>query len=138
MIGYIGDMSTDTKFDIVGSVIVSVDGLKEGSDRVVLNFADGGELVFYHEQDCCESVSLSDYELFGEITGKVISFDCISEEAGEEAGESGTWTFYHLRTQNGVVTMRWLGASNGYYSERVDMDYFDPNGIRKNVTYDWQ
>jgi hypothetical protein len=94
----------------------------------VLSFAnDTDEYRFEHIQDCCESVyiesivgDLADLQnevLLGaeEVEGEIpASFD-------ENDYESCSWTFYKFRTRKGYVDVRWLGESNGYYSESVSL-----------------
>ena len=79
--------------------------------------------VLYHDTDCCESVYVED--IIGDIEDLVGWPLLISREdtnaEGEELTdeESYTWTFYNFATFKGYVTIRFLGTSNGYYSEDV-------------------
>ena len=92
----------------------------------VLLFAceDGSWCAFYHEQDCCEGVYIHD--ICGDLCDLEGSPILVAEAVsggGEPPSpdtESFLWTFYKFSTVKGSVTVRWLGVSNGYYSERVD------------------
>ena len=79
--------------------------------------------VLYHSQDCCESVCVE--EIIGDIEDLVgwpllIAREDHDAEGEELNEESYTWTFYNFATFKGYVTIRFLGTSNGYYSEDVD------------------
>lgn len=105
---------------IIGQVFVDIKGLSYGSEEVKFICADGTVYEMYHEQDCCEYVSIED--VVGDIKdliGEPISFADESSRDCTGCSESGTWTFYKLATRKGWVDIRWLGESNGYYSERV-------------------
>lgn len=114
--------------DIVGKTFKSVTGLEEDSEEIIFSFTDGSEYKMYHEQDCCESVSVSDVcgDLEDLIDATVLDArkDTNSEDTfgktGYDMDDSFTWTFYNIQTNKGCVQIRWLGTSNGYYSESVD------------------
>lgn len=105
-------------------------------DKVVvrddeIDFHEGGDVYrMFHDQDCCESVSIEDFngdaeDLVGvpimlaeESTSDV---DPTDEGRDKDKYDSNTWTFYRFRTIKGTVSIRWYGTSNGYYSESVDI-----------------
>lgn len=111
---------------LIGKTITEVRHLEQGSDSVVFECEDGAEYTMYHGQDCCESVSINDVE--GDVSDLVGSVVVVAEsvDSSEQPAPPGdyvdsyTWTFYRIATEKGFVVIRWLGESNGYYSESVD------------------
>ena len=87
-------------------------------------FSDGTIMRMYHEQDCCESVAIE--EIVGDLKDLIGKLTMAEEVSSDDADmskcyDSCTWTFYKFATIDGAVTIRWLGESNGYYSESVDV-----------------
>jgi len=118
-------------------------------DEILFTCNDGTQYKMYHEQDCCEAVTIDDIngdlnDLIGNpilIAEEVSNDDFVKNfeesfkleegrnpdyefsyknEFGESKPESYTWTFYKLATIKGYVDIRWFGNSNGYYSESVE------------------
>ena len=118
--------SDDVEFGLLtGLVIKSITGLEKDSEEVVFTTECGRQFKMYHEQDCCESVSVDD--VCGDISDIIGTVIMQAEERGGEGvesdsewgDESSTWTFYDIWTVKGSVNIKWLGSSNGYYSESV-------------------
>ena len=111
-------------------VIKKIKGLEQDSDRVVILFQDGTFLTQYHDQDCCEDVRVEQVDscierFIGatcfELQEKVVEIgDAEFPRDIEGCEESCTATFYTLVTSKGRLDWRWVGESNGYYSERVE------------------
>jgi len=112
--------------ELVGKKIKEITGLEKESEEVRIFTEDGNEYLFYHSQDCCESVALNDFEVSANTLegATVLSAEAVvSDDEGEKPDEwavSWTWTFYKIETDKGGLWMRWLGESNGYYGEEVD------------------
>jgi hypothetical protein len=107
---------------MVGKTMVSVSS-STYADEMVFTATDGKQFKFYHSQDCCESVGVE--EIIGDLQDLIGSPILEAEEVSSDGtnptcgSESYTWTFYRYVTAKGTVTVRWLGTSNGYYSEGV-------------------
>lgn len=112
------------------AIIVKIDGMEAESELITLTLADGRIVEFWHAQDCCEHVSVNDVE--GDpldlIGLPLVVAETVASDAEDDVSESGTWTFYRFATVRGWVVVRWLGESNGYYSESVDYRVSDTAG----------
>ena len=119
--------------ELLGKTIVEIQGAEEESEVILFVCSDGSMYVMYHEQDCCEDVSVND--ICGDINrligSPILKAEKVTQGSGDDPADSHagprekydefyTWTFYHLATIKGYVTIRWYGTSNGWYSEEVD------------------
>lgn len=115
--------------DLLGKTLARVE-VNADKDEILFGTTDGRLYRQYHSQDCCESVEVE--EIIGDLSDLIGEPILLAEEVEHEnetpegvtpkdgyLGESYTWTFYKLATIKGSVTIRWLGNSNGYYSESV-------------------
>ena len=112
---------------LVNKIITKVDvkhTYDDRADEIHFYFSDNSRCAFYHDQDCCESVTVDDVN--GDWSDLIGSPLLVAEERSEHGdAEYGTetWTFYTFRTVKGSVDVKWYGESNGYYSESVDFVY---------------
>lgn len=100
-----------------------------GIDEIVFEAITGERYRLYHEQDCCEDVTIED--IVGDLKDLIgspilMAVEALSYENPDniviENQESFTWTYYKLATFKGRVDIRWYGSSNGCYSETVSFE----------------
>lgn len=113
--------------ELLGKILVGIDCRYDR--ELIFKTSEGETFRMFHDQDCCETVYLQDIE--GELQDLVGSEILLAEEISgdtpadfkfEYQPDSYTWTFYKFATNKGHVTLRWLGESNGYYSESVTFE----------------
>lgn len=131
-------MEINSLSGMLGKVIVRASAASVSAEVLAFQMSDGTTYVFHHNQDCCETVKIED--VCGDVAD-LIGFPLTqAEEVSStdarpvdpftgaqcqlEYEDSQTWTFYKFATNKGSVTIRWLGESNGYYSETVDLEVF--------------
>lgn len=117
---------------LVGLKIIDISGLEEDSYEAVIKFENGATLTQLHHQDCCESVQIEQVDgnykrhigaIFFGLEEKVADLnDPDFPYDKDRSYDSATATFYTLTTSKGYLDWRWVGESNGYYSESVSMD----------------
>lgn len=119
-------MSVQNFNEMLGVTMRSVTGAR-GNNVMLFTAENDSWFRFEHMQDCCERVCIEDVigdldDLVGSpivLAEEVSSKEAPAPDFGGYAPESYTWTFYRFGTAKGTVTVRWLGTSNGYYSEAV-------------------
>lgn len=117
--------------ELLGKTLSEVDVDRE-RDEIRFTCDDGTRFRMHHIGDCCESVTIDDVcgdwadVLHSPVTLAEESTNSENDPPGWEGDtkyrDSFTWTFYRLGTAKGMVTLRWYGESNGYYSESVDFE----------------
>lgn len=113
--------------DLVGKTFSSV--INNNDTEIIFTLKNGDKYIFYHERDCCEIVSVQD--IIGDLNDLIDTPILSAEEVyndefvnnWNESSDSFTWTFYKFKSRKGYVDIRWLGESNGYYSESVDLKF---------------
>lgn len=84
--------------------------------------------IMEHDQECCEHVFIK--EIDNDLSLLIGSPILVAEERIDDSTlpdnefdyyDSQTWSFYTLRTNQSTSVISWLGMSNGYYSEKVDL-----------------
>lgn len=122
--------------ELLGKTIIEIVGAETGREEIIFRCSDETSYKMYHEQDCCESVTIED--ICGDIScllnspitmAEDISSDYIdSDPYGNDDWGTHVWTWYKFATIKGYVTIRWYGESNGYYSESVDFALLPDGG----------
>lgn len=109
-------------------------------EKIELYFlTENDTFKMHHNQECCEAVEIEDIvgDLNDLIDSPILQAEVVSKR-GEtpDKNDTGTWTFYKIATIKGYVTIRWLGVSNGYYSEEVSfcdvIQKETPYGVKLN------
>lgn len=121
----------ELEFSILkGKTLTNVENVN--NEEIIFTTVDGDEFKLYHDQECCERVTVEDIcgDLQNLIGSEILQAEEVTHERGTnpegvkipEDQDSFMWTFYKLATMKGYVTIRWYGESNGYYSESVDFE----------------
>lgn len=104
-----------------------VKGIYKNSELVRFYCKDGVIIDMCHAQDCCEEVYLEDSDalvnaedIYTDSSWAIIELSQQTTKDDAERDYHYTWSFYKVKTSKGYDTIRWVGSSNGYYSETVD------------------
>ena len=117
-----------TQFEQLQGMTITAVVYKETSESLLIHL-NTHVLEMLHHQDCCETVYLADVVgSFEDLIGYPLLEVSESIVDIATAGMSSTASYYNFKTVKASVQLRWVGESNGYYSETVDC-YLYPTGV---------
>ena len=104
--------------DMVGKKVLGI----YYDEEIFQILTDDCVYAFYHQQDCCESVWLTQVDGISDkiIGSRIVIAEEVVDEKDTECGHI-TWSFYKIGTNKGMIDFRWQGRSDGGYSETVNL-----------------
>lgn len=117
--------------ELANKKIVAIDIVDDpGKDHEIQITTECGRVFrFFHSQDCCESVKIAaaqdgDGSLLSLIGKQIreVTQEELRDDDTEPSCDSWTKTTITFRTDSETVISRWIGESNGYYSEDVYLE----------------
>lgn len=120
----------ETKLEkLIGKTIVRVSGdryddkfkMETECGLVFKLFFDAGQYPSVEETVYLEEIVGDLQDLLGApvIMAEEVNNADTPDDSEVELTDSFTWTFYRIATKKGLVVLRFLGESNGYYAESV-------------------
>ena len=109
--------------ELIGEVLTHIDVDPE-KNEILLTTESGREIIIHHDQDCCENVHIEDTEgnwltLIGKPLVEVTEDAVDQGDPPPASPDSWTRTTLTFKVDGATVISRWIGESNGYYSESV-------------------
>lgn len=116
--------------NLKGKQFFYIEDLEKGDDEIFFYCNDGKIYQMYHDQESGESVYIENIEgdIKNLIDTDILNIDVVAISKKEKYGTS-TKTTYKFETTKGLVTINWIGTSNGRSSESVEVRAFDSKDI---------
>jgi hypothetical protein len=115
--------------NLEGKTLINVE--KYDDEKIIFETEDENVYRMYHRQDCCERVRVASIRGdLNKLANETVSHTSKSTFDNEtppsapsyEPYDSFTWTIFEIETESGEkVSIWWIGESNGYYYEGVDI-----------------
>ena len=130
---------TVSESEMVGETVEFVD-VDDTKNQIVITTQSGRQFRIYHDQDCCEQVEIAESQdgdgqlvtLIGKkIEGVAVELEEDVDPPPFEDCDSWTRTKISFRTNSETVISRWIGTSNGYYSESITINELHKLFVRK-------